>query len=86
MKSTCVFVVWLSLSHPAAVAAQDMGAVRALDPSCAEALYYGHDGSEAFRDLIAEIGGVERWPARLARTALGGQAGRRQAALASRPR
>jgi len=55
VKSTCVFVVWLSLSLPAPVAAQNMGAVRALDPPCAEALDYGHDGSEAFRDLVAEI-------------------------------
>lgn len=55
MKSTCVFVVWLSLCLPAAVAAQTMSAVRALDPPCAEALDYGRDGSEAFRDLVAEI-------------------------------
>ena len=55
MKSTCVFVVWLSLYLPAGVAAQNMGAVRTLDSPCAEALDYGHEGSEAFRDLVAEI-------------------------------
>ena len=55
MKSTCVFAVWLSLSLPAALWAQNLGAVRALDPPCEEALGFGHDGSEAFRDLVAEI-------------------------------
>ncbi len=55
MKSTCMFVVWLSLCLPVAAAAQNISAVRALDPPCAEALHYGREGSEAFRDLVAEI-------------------------------
>ena len=55
MKSTCVLVVWLSLYFSTSAAAQSMGAVRALDAPCAEALGYGHDGSEAFRELVAEI-------------------------------
>ena len=55
MKSTCVLVVWLLLSLPSSAQAQHMGAVRALDAPCVEALGYGHDGSEAFRELVAEI-------------------------------
>lgn len=55
MKSTCVFVVWLSLYLSSNVAAQNLGAVRALDEPCVEALGYGHDGSEAFRELVADI-------------------------------
>ena len=55
MKSTCVFVVWLSLYLSSNVAAQNLGAVRALDEPCVEALGYGHDSSEAFRELVADI-------------------------------
>lgn len=55
MKSTCVIVAWLSLSLPAPAGAQEMGAVRTLDPSAAEALACGQRHSQMFRDLVAEI-------------------------------
>jgi hypothetical protein len=55
VKSTCVFVVWLSVYLSANVAAQNLSAVRALDEPSVEALAYGHDGSEAFRELVADI-------------------------------
>jgi hypothetical protein len=55
MKSTRMFVVWLSLCLPVAAAAQNMGAVGPLDPLCADALTCGHEGSEAFRDLVTGI-------------------------------
>jgi len=38
-------------------AAQETGAVRTMDPPAAEALDYGLRGSQAFRDLVAEVDG-----------------------------
>jgi len=79
VKSTCVFVVWLSLSLPAPVAAQNMGAVLALYDDIGRSVAGVHD---AFETVEASDAGLR--VLRELRSA--GKLARRQAALARRPR
>ena len=55
MKSTCVLVVWLSVSLSAVAAAQGISAVRPVDLPAAEALAYGQRGSQTLCDLVADV-------------------------------